>query len=124
MRSILAIQNPISGRQLYQPTTNFGIEMIKWYAIHPQQGSNFISYNLKLADGTPIKSTTIPLYDPEYGLLGAICLNIRISDISETDLDEKTKQFLTAFRRTSSNFEIDEIIDNAEKSLSQKQSEK
>ena len=51
-------------------------------------------------------------------------MNIRISDISETELDEKTKQFLAAFRRTSSNFEIEEIIDNAEKSLSQKQSEK
>jgi len=124
MRSIQALQNPISGRQLYQPTTNFGIEMIKWYAIHPQQGSNFISYNLKLADGTPIKSTTIPLYDPEYGYLGAMCMNIRISDISETELDEKTKQFLAAFRRTSSNYEIEEMIDNAEKNLSEKQPEK
>jgi serine/threonine protein kinase/predicted transcriptional regulator YheO len=124
MRSIQAIQNPISGRQLYQATTNFGIHLIKWYATHPQQGSNFISYNLKLADGTPIKSTTIPLYDPEYGLLGSICLNIRISDLSETDLDERTKQFLIAFRRTSENYEIEEIIDNAQKTLSQKQSEK
>jgi serine/threonine protein kinase len=124
LRSIQAIQNPISGRQLYQPTTNFGIELIKWYARYPQQGSNFISYNLSLADGTPIKSTTIPLYDPEYGFLGSVCMNIRISDVSETELDEKTKQFLAAFRRTSSNFEIEEIIDNAEKSLSQKQYEK
>ncbi|MGB2956121.1 MAG: protein kinase [Anaerolineales bacterium] len=124
MRSIQAIQNPISGRQLYQSTTNFGIEMIKWYAIHTQQGSNFISYNLKLADGTPIKSTTIPLYDPDYGYLGSICVNIRISDISETDLDEKTKKFLAAFRRTSDNYNIEEMIDNAKKNLTHKQSEK
>ncbi len=124
MRSIQALQNPISGRQLYQPTTNFGIELTRWYAKHPQQGSNFISYNLALADGTPIKSSTIPLYDPEYGLLGSICLNIRISDISETILDKKTKQFLAAFRRTSSNLEIEEIIDNTKKNRSQKPSDK
>jgi serine/threonine protein kinase/predicted transcriptional regulator YheO len=115
MRSIQAIQNPISGRQLYQPTTNFGLELIKWFAIHPEQGSSFISYDLKLADGTPIKSTSIPLYDSEYGLVGAICMNIRISDISETNLDEKTRQFLSSFRRTSSNSNIEEIIDNANK---------
>ena len=51
-------------------------------------------------------------------------MNIRISDISETDLDEKTKKFLAAFRRTSDNYNIEEMIDNAKKNLSQKQSEK
>jgi len=124
MRSIQALQNPISGRQLYQPTTNFGIELIKWYAVHPQQSSSFISYELKLADGTPIKSTTVPLYDPEYGYIGAVCMNIRISDISEINLDEKTKQFLAAFRRTSPNPDIAEIIDSAKRNLSQKPPEK
>jgi serine/threonine protein kinase/predicted transcriptional regulator YheO len=124
MRSIQALQNPISGRQLYQPTTNFGIELIKWYAVHPQQSSSFISYELKLADGTPIKSTTIPLYDPEYGYIGSVCMNIRIGDISEINLDEKTKQFLAAFRRTIPNPDITEIIDSAKRSLSQKPPEK
>jgi predicted transcriptional regulator YheO len=117
MQSIQALQNPISGRRLYQPTTNFGVELIKWYAVHPEQGSSFVSYDLKLADGTPIKSTTIPLFDAEYGLVGFVCMNIRISDISETGLDEKTKQFLAAFRRTSSSAGIAEIIDNARKNL-------
>jgi serine/threonine protein kinase/predicted transcriptional regulator YheO len=120
MHSIQALQNPISGRQLGQPTTNFGVELIKWYAVHPQQFSNFISYDLKLADGTPIKSSTIPLFDPEYGYIGGICLNIRISDISETNLDEKTRQFLSAFRKTLSNSEIEEIVDNAKRNLSSK----
>jgi serine/threonine protein kinase len=124
IRSIQALQNPISGRQLYQPTTNFGIELIKWYAVHPQKSSSFISYELKLADGTLIKSTTIPLYDPEYGYIGAICMNIRISDISEINLDKKTKQFLAAFRRTSPNPDIAEIIDSAKRNLSQKPPEK
>ena len=124
MRSIQALQNPISGRQLFQPTTNFGLEMIKWDAVHPQQGSSFISYDLKLGDGTPIKSTSIPLYDLEYGLIGSVCVNIRISDISETNLDDKTKQFLTAFRRTSPNPDIAEIIDNANRNLSRKPPEK
>jgi predicted transcriptional regulator YheO len=117
MQSIQALQNPISGRRLYQPTTNFGVELIKWYAVHPEQGSSFVSYDLKLADGTPIKSTTIPLFDAEYGLVGFVCMNIRISDISETGLDEKTRQFLAAFRRTSSSAGIAEIIDNARKNL-------
>ena len=120
MQSIQALQNPISGRRLYQPTTNFGLELIKWYATHPQSGSNFISYDLVQADGTALKSTTIPLYDQDYGLLGFVCMNIRLSDISETRLDEKTKQFLAAFRRTSSNADIAEIVDNAKKNLSLK----
>jgi len=120
MQSIQALQNPISGRRLYQPTTNFGLELIKWYATHPQSGSNFISYDLVLANGTTLKSTTIPLYDQDYGLLGFVCMNIDIRDISETRLDEKTKQFLAAFRRTSSNADIAEIVGSARKNLSLK----
>ena len=98
MQSIQALQNPISGRRLYQSTTNFGLELIKWYATHPQSGSSFISYDLVGADGRALKSTTIPLYDQDYGLLGFVCMNVDISDISEARLDEKTRRFLAAFR--------------------------
>jgi hypothetical protein len=82
LKSIIAIQNPISGRQLEDPNTNFGLELIKDHSIFPHRGSGYISYELLLEDGQIIKSSTIPLYNKRYGLIGFICLNIDISILS------------------------------------------
>jgi predicted transcriptional regulator YheO len=119
LSSVVAVQNTISGRIIGCPTTNFGIHLIKWYATRVGEGSSFISYDLKLKS-EPIKSTTVPLYDKEYGLIGFVCINVAISQISEPkDATEVTKAFIAAFKATIPNqHEIKEIIDAASKNAS------
>lgn len=114
LKSIVAIQNPISGRRLGDSTTNFGVELIKDYSIMKTRGSSYISYGLTLKDGRKIKSSTIPLYDERYGLIGFICLNIDISDITSGN-EEAIAKFIQNFSRVSRNTKINELIDNTTK---------
>jgi hypothetical protein len=110
LKSIVAIQNPISGRRLDDPNTNFGLELIKDYSIIPHRGTSYVSYKLTLKDGRKIKSTTIPLYNKKYGLIGLICLNIDISKLSAGD-QTYIDTFLVGFTSVSDNHKIDEMID-------------
>ncbi len=116
LQSVVAIQNPISGRRLGDSTTNFGIELIKDYSILANRGGSYISYGLTLKDGRKIKSSTIPLFDDSYGLIGFICLNIDISKLAEEPANiEYQTQFLESFIAVSGNKKIDELIDNSRK---------
>lgn len=56
LKSIVAIQNPISGRRLGDTNTNFGIQLIKNYSQSegPGQGAAFVAYGLTLKDGRKI----------------------------------------------------------------------
>jgi hypothetical protein len=110
LKSIVAIQNPISGRRLGDPNTNFGLELIKDYSIIPHKGGSYVSYELTLNDGRKIKSTTIPLYNTRYGLIGFICLNIDISKLSREN-KVYIKEFLFNFTAISENHRINEIIE-------------
>jgi predicted transcriptional regulator YheO len=110
LKSIVAIQNPISGRRLDDPNTNFGLELIKDYSIIPHPGRSYISYELTLNDGRRIKSTTIPLYNKRHGLIGFICLNIDISGLSPED-PTHLNSFITHFTAISENHKINELIE-------------
>lgn len=110
--SIIAIQNPISGRRLGDSTTNFGLELIKDYAISKNRGSSFIGYGLALNDGRAIKSTTIPIYDKRFGLIGFICLNIDISSLDDPE-SQRALSFLENFTAVNADEKINELIDNS-----------
>jgi predicted transcriptional regulator YheO len=116
LKSIVAIQNPISGRRLGDSNTNFGLELIKDYSIIRHPGSSYISYELLLKDGRRVKSSTIPLYNKKYGLIGFICLNIDISRLSTND-QAFINSFLLNFKTTANNQKIKELIDNSQTSL-------
>ena len=113
LKSVVAIQNPISGRRLGDSTTNFGIELIKDYSVVNSRSENYVSYPLTLKDGRKIKSSTIPLYDDDYGLIGFICLNIDISKMSEAEADDEyVDDFLKSFSSVFQNKKINELIEN------------
>jgi hypothetical protein len=112
LKSIVAIQNSISGRRLGDSTTNFGLELIKDYSIIRHPGTSYISYGLTLKDGREVKSSTIPLYDKKYGLIGFICLNVDISRLS-IDNPEYLDSFLKNFVSVINNKKINELIDNS-----------
>lgn len=113
--SIVAVQNPISGRRLGDPNTNFGIQLIKNYS-QSERGStqSFVSYGLTLKDGRAVKSTTIPLFNNTYGLIGFICVNIDISKLDGKD-PAAVEKFVEAFRSVSDNDAISEMIQNSKR---------
>ncbi len=118
LKSVVAIQNPISGRRLGDPTTNFGLELIKNYNMTPGQGTSFVSYGLALKDGRPIKSTTIPLFHEAYGLVGFICMNIDISQLDEKH-PEAIAQFIENMKLITHNDKISELIENTKRKQDQ-----
>ncbi|MGA3983514.1 PAS domain-containing protein [Ralstonia nicotianae] len=116
LRSIIALQNPISGRRLGDTNTNFGLQLIKNYSygegVGQGRGNSFVNYVLTMKDGRKIKSTTIPIFHDVYGLIGFICLNI---DISKLDKDHpmELEHFVDNFKVTVPNDAITEMIQNS-----------
>lgn len=122
LNSIIAVQNPISGRRIGDPNTNFGIQLIKNYSHGGGAGQqSYVSYGLTLKDGRQVKSTTIPLFHSTYGLIGFVCLNIDISKLDGKHQEEADK-FIEAFRVVNDNEAIKEMIQSAKQS-SQKPSQ-
>jgi len=108
LKSIVAIQNPITGRRLGDATTNFGYQLLKSYTSLDEEGPSHISYPLLTKDGKKVKATTIPLYQNKV-LVGFICLNIDISQLDGKN-KEAEEAFINAFTTTSDKEKIDEII--------------
>lgn len=118
LRSIVAVQNPISGRRLGDTNTNFGIQLIKNYSQGGGQGqgrgASFVSYALALKDGRPVKSSTIPIFHDSYGLIGFICINIDISQLDKKH-SEYVDHFIDNFKATMANDAISEMIQNSKR---------
>jgi len=116
LRSIVAVQNPISGRRLGDTNTNFGVQLIKNYSQGDGRGgSSFVSYAIALKDGRSVKSSTIPIFHDSYGLIGFICINIDISKLSRNN-GEYVDQFMDSFKQTMANDVISEMIQNSKRS--------
>ncbi|MDM0029114.1 PAS domain-containing protein [Variovorax saccharolyticus] len=113
LRSIIAVQNPISGRRLGDTNTNFGIQLIKNYSLGQGRGESFVSYPLSLKDGRAIKSTTIPIFHDIYGLIGFICINVDISKMEANSLD--LGGFVDNFKATHPNDSIREMIQSSKR---------
>ena len=115
LHSIVALQNPISGRRLGDTNTNFGLELIKDYSLVDKRGSNFVAYPLKLKDGRNVKSTTIPLFDDTFGLVGFICLNVDVSRLDAVNEPRAVMNFVERFKETLPNPKINELIENSKR---------
>jgi class 3 adenylate cyclase len=71
-RSIVAIENgAVTGRTLEMGTTKLVLDL----KTRRQRGQDKLNYRITLG-ARQFKCTTIPIFRPEYGLVGAICINI------------------------------------------------
>ena len=105
-RSLVAIENAaVTGRSISSGTTNLVFDL----KTRRQRGEDKVNYELNIGSRR-FKCTTIPIFRPDYGLVGAICINIDVRFLREHVLpsEERLAAFFDNFLRTD--FQLDENI--------------
>ena len=103
--SLVVLENNVTGRNLRDGATNLVIDLKKRQLLNEDK----LNYELNLG-ARKFKCTTIPLIRKEYGVVGAICINVDANYLTEEVLSsaEKVRAFFTTFCRTD--MRIDENI--------------
>jgi predicted transcriptional regulator YheO len=97
-RSLVWIEGAeVTGRSLHMGTTNLLMDLKKRRAMNEDK----LNYELNLG-ARRFKCTTIPIIRKEYGVVGAICMNIDINYIRDEVLQsaERTAEFLAQYCQT------------------------
>jgi class 3 adenylate cyclase len=103
--SLVAIENGIvTGRQVGGGATNLVLDL----KTRRQRGEEKVNYELNIGS-RQFKCTTVPIFRPDYGLVGAICVNIDSNFIRDAAGDaERLDALIDSLLRTD--FELDENI--------------
>ena len=105
-RSLIAIENgEVTGRRTGSGATNLVLDL----KTRRQRGEDKVNYELNIG-ARQFKCTTVPIFRPEYGLVGAICINVDtnfIRDVVEAGGD-RLEAFIDNLLRTD--FELGENI--------------
>jgi predicted transcriptional regulator YheO len=88
--SLTALENNVTGRHLRDGTTSLGIDLKK----RQIQNEDKLNYELNIGS-RKFKCTTIPIYRKEFGVVGAICINVDVNYL--TDDVMKNKEHIEAF---------------------------
>jgi predicted transcriptional regulator YheO len=97
-RSVIWIEGAeVTGRSLHMGTTNLLVDLKKRRAMNEDK----LNHELNLG-ARRFKCTTIPIIRKEYGVVGAICMNIDINYIRDEVLQsaERTAEFLAQYCQT------------------------
>src|SRR6266702_266761 len=84
--SLIVLENHVNGRQLCDGTTNLLIDMKKRQLLNEEK----LNYELNIG-ARKFKCTTIPIKRKEFGIVGAICINIDANYISEEVLKDRQR---------------------------------
>jgi predicted transcriptional regulator YheO len=76
--SLLALENNVTGRHLRDGTTNLLIDLKKRQLLHEDK----LNYELNIG-ARKFKCTTIPIVRKEFGVVGAICINVDTNYLTE-----------------------------------------
>src|SRR3954464_393905 len=76
--SLIALENNVTGRNLRDGTTNLLIDLKKRQLLHEDK----LNYELNIGSRR-FKCTTIPIIRKEFGVVGAICINIDANYLTE-----------------------------------------
>jgi class 3 adenylate cyclase len=110
-KSIVAIENgAVTGRTLEMGTTSLVLDL----KTRRQRGQDKLNYELHIG-ARRFKCTTIPIFRPEYGLVGAICINIDERFLREEVMPnpEKLQAFMDNFLKADMRIE-ENILSPAE----------
>lgn len=104
--SLVAIENAaVTGRSVGSGATNLVLDL----KTRRQRGEDKINYELTIG-ARRFKCTTIPIFRPDYGLVGAVCINIDTRFLQESVMADA--KLLTAFFENllRTDFALDENI--------------
>lgn len=103
--SLVALENNVTGRNLRDGTTNLVIDLKKRQLAHEEK----LNYELNIG-ARKFKCTTIPILRPEYGVVGAVCINVDANYLTEEVMSDaqKMRSFFETFCRTET--QLDENI--------------
>jgi len=76
--SLIALENNVTGRHLRDGTTNLLIDLKKRQLLHEDK----LNYELNIG-ARKFKCTTIPIVRKEFGVVGAICINIDVNFLTD-----------------------------------------
>ena len=103
--SLIVLENNVTGRNLRDGTTNLLIDLKKRQLLHEEK----LNYELNIGSRR-FKCTTIPIVRKEFGVVGAICINIDANYLTEEVLQkqERIETWFKNFLRTD--MQLDENI--------------
>jgi len=103
--SLIVLENNATGRHLRDGTTNLLIDLKKRQLLNEEK----LNYELNIG-ARKFKCTTIPIYRKEYGIVGAICINVDANYITEEVLKDR-QRIETWFRNfLCTDMQLDENI--------------
>src|SRR5436190_18060867 len=82
--SLIVLENNVTGRHLPDGTTNLLIDLKK----RQLQNEDKLNYELKIG-ARKFKCTTIPIYRREFGVVGAICINVDVNYLTDDVMKSK-----------------------------------
>src|SRR5256712_10428581 len=88
--SLIALENDVTGRHLRDGTTSLLIDLKK----RQIQNEDKLNYELNIG-ARKFKCTTIPIIRKDYGVVGAICINVDANYMSDDVM--KNKEHIEAF---------------------------
>src|SRR3989441_10204979 len=84
--SLIGLENNVTGRHLRDGTTNLLIDLKKRQLLNEDK----LNYELNIG-ARKFKCTTIPIKRKEFGIVGAICINIDANYITEEVLKDRQR---------------------------------
>ena len=103
--SLICLENNVTGRHLRDGTTNLLIDLKK----RQLQNEDKLNYELNIGS-RKFKCTTITIYDKEFGVVGAICINVDVNYLTDDVMksQERIQAFFRSLCRTE--LQLDENI--------------
>jgi YheO-like PAS domain len=95
-KSVIHIVNSITGRNVGDPLTNLGFEIMMNYKKDINNPSALCGYEVR-DNNVIFKSTTIPIKDQKLGLIGMVCMN---TNVNYFKMLSKKKEILKDFTGT------------------------
>jgi predicted transcriptional regulator YheO len=103
--SLIVLENNVTGRHLRDGTTNLLIDLKKRQLLHEDK----LNYELNIG-ARRFKCTTIPILRKDFGIVGAICINIDANYLTDEVMQtkERIEAWFKNFCRTD--MQLDENI--------------